>query len=51
MSDGRLSPEFPRGFDGDEAGEIAAFLRTFDCPPLPEHLTRAPDPSALPSTH
>lgn len=47
---GELSPEFPRGVDGGDARQIARFLRTLDCPPLPEHLTRAPMPHELPTT-
>jgi cytochrome c peroxidase len=39
---GELSPLFPRGFDRDEVDDMAAFLRTFDCPPLPEALKHPP---------
>jgi cytochrome c peroxidase len=43
---GALSPQFPRGVRGGRAGAAAAFLRTFDCPPLPERLRRAPASAA-----
>ena len=40
---GQLSPLFPRGLQGNDEQALAAFLRTFDCPPLPEYLTKPPE--------
>lgn len=43
---GQLSPDFPDG--GGNEDEMAAFLRTLNCPPLDPALLKAPDPAALP---
>ncbi len=43
---GQLSADFPDGNGNPRA--IAAFLRTLDCPPLPDELLTPPDPSELP---